>query len=70
MYKRAMNLRISVYFHQIVLIRYYLMKIPGLTSLPLSLRAKKVHEDNIFDRQDTIQFFSEVSKDYKYVKCG
>ena len=27
--------------------------------------SKKIHEDKIFDRQDILQFFSEVSKDYK-----
>ena len=42
-------------------------QIPGLTSLP-SLTAKKIHEDKIFDRQNILQFFSGVSKDYKYVK--
>ena len=30
--------------------------------------SKKIHKDNIFDEQDILQFFSEVSKDYKYVK--
>ena len=30
-------------------------------SLPLTLTAKKVHEDNIFGRQDTLQFFCEIS---------
>ena len=30
--------------------------------------SKEIHEDNIFDRQDILQFFSGVSKDYKYVK--
>ena len=27
-----------------------------------------VHEDDIFVRQDILQFFSEESKDYKYLK--
>ena len=31
-------------------------------------KSKKVHEDKIFDRLDLLQFFSEVSKDYLYVK--
>ena len=35
---------------------------------PVTFNSKKVHEDKIFDRQDILQFFSEVSKDYKYVK--
>ena len=43
-------------------------QIPGLTSLPSTLRNKKVHEDKIFGRQDILQIFSGVSKDYKYVK--
>ena len=34
----------------------------------VDFNSKKIHEDKIFDRQDTLQFFSEVSKDYKYVK--
>ena len=29
---------------------------------------KKVHEDDIFVRQDILQFFSGESKDYKYLK--
>ena len=28
----------------------------------------KVHEDEIFVRQDILQFFSGESKDYKYLK--
>ena len=39
-----------------------------MTSLPSTLTAKKVHEDKIFGRQDILQFFPGVSKDYKYVK--
>ena len=42
-------------------------QIPGLTSLPSTLTEKKVHEDEVFDRQDILQFFSDLSKDYKYV---
>ena len=30
--------------------------------------SKKVHEDKIFGGHNILQFFSEVSKDYKYVK--
>ena len=38
-------------------------QIPGLTALPSTLTAKKIHEDKIFDRQNILQFFSGVSKD-------
>ena len=79
----AMNLRISVYFHQIVPIRsrikWYIFSMSitacfhyntdswvDVTSV--TFKSKKVHEDKIFGRQDILQFFSEVSKDYKYVK--
>ena len=41
---------------------------PGLTSLPLTLTAKKSNEDKIFERQDILQFLSQGSKYYKYVK--
>ena len=34
----------------------------------VDFNSKKVHEDKNFDRQDILQFFSGVSKDYKYVK--
>ena len=30
--------------------------------------SEKVHEDDIFVRQDILQFFSGESKDYKYLK--
>ena len=43
-------------------------QIPGLTSFPSTLTVKKVHEDDIFVRQDILQFFSVESKDYKYLK--
>ena len=83
MYKRAMDLRISVYFHQIVPIRFRLegyifsMSITvcfhyntdswfNVTSF--NFNSKNVHEDEVFERQDILQFFSDVSKDYKYVK--
>ena len=39
-----------------------------MTSLPSTLTAKKVHEDDICVRQDILQFFSGESKDYKYLK--
>ena len=34
----------------------------------VNLNSKKVYEDQIFGRQDILQFFSGESKDYKYVK--
>ena len=34
----------------------------------VDFNSKTIHEDKIFDRQDILQFFSGVSKDYKYVK--
>ena len=34
----------------------------------VDFNSKKIQEDKIFDRQDILQFFSRVSKDYKYVK--
>ena len=43
-------------------------QIPG--SLPSTLTTKKVHEDEVFDRQDILQFFSDLPKDYKYVKSA
>ena len=33
-----------------------------------TLTAKKVYEDEIFGRQDILQFFSGEFKDYKYEK--
>ena len=42
-------------------------QISGLTSLPSTLKSKKVHESEIFVRQD-IQFFSVVSKDLQICK--
>ena len=38
---------------------FHYKQIPIVTSL---------RKDNIFGRQDILQFFSGVSKDYKYVK--
>ena len=78
-----MVLRISVYFHQIVPIRFRLEGyIFGMSTTvcfhyntdswvdvtSVNFNSKKVHEDEVFDRQDILQFFSDVSKDYKYVK--
>ena len=83
MYKQAMNLRISVYFHQIVPIRFrikwYIFSMSKIACFhyntdswvdvtSITFKSKYVHEDNIFDRQDILQFFSGVSKDYKYAK--
>ena len=34
----------------------------------VTFKSKNVHEDKIFDRQDILQFFSNISKDYTYVK--
>ena len=34
----------------------------------VDFNSKNIHEDKSFDRQDILQFFSGVSKDYKYVK--
>ena len=34
----------------------------------VNFNSKKVHEDEIFGRQDILQFFSGEFKDYKYVK--
>ena len=79
-----MDLRISVYFHQIIPIRFRLER--GIFSIPITacfhdyntdslvdvtsvnFNSKKVHEDEVFNRQDILQFFSDISKDYKYVK--
>ena len=45
------------------------LQIPGWTSLLSTLTAKKsLYEDEIFVRQDILQFFSGEFKDYKYVK--
>ena len=83
MYKRAMNLRISVHFHQMVTIRlrikWYIFSMwktecfhyntdSWVDVTSITFKSKYVHEDNIFDRQDILQFFSGVSKDYKYAK--
>ena len=34
----------------------------------VNFNSQKVHEDKIFERQDVLQFLSEGSKYYKYVK--
>ena len=43
-------------------------QIPTVMLLQPTSTTKKVREDKIFDRQDILQLFSGVSKDYKYVK--
>ena len=40
----------------------YKRQIPGMTSLPPTLAAKKFHEDGIFDRQDYYNFSQEYPK--------
>ena len=35
----------------------------------VNFNSKKVHEDEMFGRQDIVQFFSGEFRDYKYVKC-
>ena len=37
-------------------------------AISVNFNSKKVHEDDIFVQQDILQFFSEESKDYKYLK--
>ena len=34
----------------------------------VEFNSKQIDEDNIFDKQDILQFSSGVSKEYKYVK--
>ena len=34
----------------------------------VNFNSENIHEDNIFVRQDILQFFSEESKDYRYLK--
>ena len=34
----------------------------------VNFNSEKVHEDDIFVRQDILQYFSGESKDYKYLK--
>ena len=43
------------------------LQVPGLTSLPSTLTAKKSLKMKFFCRQDVLQFFSGELKDYKYV---
>ena len=46
---------------------FHIDKFPGdVTSV--NFNSKKVDEEEIFSRQDILQFFSGESKDYKYVK--
>ena len=33
-----------------------------------NFNSTKVHEDKIFGQEDVLQFFSELSKNYKYAK--
>ena len=78
-----MDFRISVYFHQIVPIWFrlevYIFSLSITTCFhynthswvnvtSVNFNSKKVHKDEVFDRQDILQLFSDVSKDYKYVK--
>ena len=44
------------------------LQIPWLTSLPSTLTPKKKSEDEIFGRQDILQFFSGEFKGFKYVQ--
>ena len=34
----------------------------------VDFNSKQIHQDNIFDQQDILQFCWGVSKDYKYAK--
>ena len=36
----------------------------------VNFNSEKVHEDDIFVRQDILQFFSGESKEYKYLKSS
>ena len=77
MYKRAMDLRISVYFHQIVPIRFRIKRYIFSISITecfnyntdscvdvasVNFNSKKVHEDKIFGRQDILHFSQKYSK--------
>ena len=74
-----MDLRISVYSHQIVPIRFKIKWYVFSTSITAKIHrntdswfdvtsvSQKVHEDKIFKQQDILQFLSEGSKYYKYV---
>ena len=42
----------------------------GTVGVENGLNNKIMHEDKIFDRQNILQFFSGVFKDYKYVRPG
>ena len=43
-------------------------RFPPTSVTSVNFNSKNVYKDKIFGRQDILQFFSEVSKDYKYVK--
>ena len=40
----------------------------NITLTSVDFNSKKIDEGKLFGRQDILQFFSGVSKDYKYVK--
>ena len=44
--------------------------ISGYDITSVNFNSEKVHEDDIFLRQDTLQFLSRESKDYKYLKSS
>ena len=78
-----MDLRISAYFHQIVPIRFkikwYIFSMSIIACIHcntdsrfdvtfVNFNSQNVHKDKIFERQDILQFLSQGSKYYKYVK--
>ena len=78
-----MDLRISVYFHQIVPIRFQIKWYIFSMSITACIHSntdswfdvtsvnfnnQKVHEDKVFERQDILQFLSQGSEYYEYVK--
>ena len=51
--------------------RYYFMKTNRNSKIHVTsvdFNSKKIHKGKIFERQNILQFFSGVSKDYKYVR--
>ena len=46
----------------------FLQTDPWVDVTSVHFNSKKVYEDEIFSRQDILQFFSGESKDYKYSK--
>ena len=60
--------QVRYFFSMSITVCFRYKQIPTMTSLPSTSTAKKVREDKIFGRRDILQFFSGVSKDYKYVK--